>query len=519
MDSLALREIQDLANRLGYFFIVSAENLLDWSYPSRRMLDFFHISGEDLEKNPQCWLNSLQEAERQDLLEEILQQRAREEDCSFSVNLIHNSKEFTLLLHFQKPESYQGKRIRIGSAENISKENRYKKEAFKARDNEIEISARIQRMLLTGRGDSGLKGLISCAASLPSRKVDGDFYEFVNLSDRSVDFIIGDVMGKGISAALLAAAVKAHFLKAIIEESRSTSELPDMERILHYTDRSINRELLSIEKFLTLYYCRMDMEKGLFSFIDAGHTDFLYYQEEEKCCWSVKGADMPMGFTETQHYRRFQLPLKEKDLLLFYSDGITEVENSEGVQFGKERLEQLLVAHRHLAPEELIKKILNLTFFFAADDFKDDVTAVALKLNSPTPEMGKDIQIHFINREEADLVHLRERFQNDLEAEFPVIEEAQRSMLLIAFMEVTANCLNYTEGDFDVQWSFGENLCRIRFYFTGPDFQWYKASTPDVSSYQSHGFGSYLISQAVDSALLMQASGDRKCMILVKEFR
>lgn len=519
MATQAFKEIQELADRLGYFFVVSSPDLYHWSYASKRLLQFFCITAEELTQNPQCWMDHLQEPLRSELMEELLAKSLSGDSCSFRINLNKGDKEFTLRIHFQALEEFKGEKIRIGSAENISKENRYKREAYKARDNEIEISARIQRMLLTGRGDSGLDGLLSYAASLPSRKVDGDFYEFVNLSKSSVDFIIGDVMGKGISAALLAAAVKAQFLKAIIEETPSSDILPDMEKILNRTDRAINRELLSIEKFLTLYYCRMDMQRGLFSFIDAGHTDFLYYQEEAQCCWSVKGADMPMGFTEAQQYRRFQLPVQEKDLLLFYSDGITEVENSEGVQFGKERLEQLLLAHKDLEPEDLIKKILNLTFFYAAKDFKDDVTAVALRVDASVPENETDIRIHFSERKEIDLVDLRERFQKDLDKSFGKSDEAQRSMLLIAFMEVTANCLNYTEGSFDVHWSFSGNLCRIRFYFTGPDFLWYKAVTPDVASYQSHGFGSYLITQAVDSALLMLASEKRKCMLLVKEFK
>jgi len=515
----ALKEIQGLCDRLGYFFVVSNANLLDWIQASKRVLHFFNITAEELEQNPQCWLGCLEESAETELVEELQSKSHSQEACSFSVSLNKKGKEFTLHIRFQALEDYQGVPLRIGSAENVSKENRYKREAYQARDNEIEISARIQRMLLTGRGESRVDGFISSAASLPSRKVDGDFYEFVNLTASSVDFIIGDVMGKGISAALLAAAVKAKFLKAIIEETPSADALPDMKRVLNHTDRSINRELLSIKKFLTLYYCRMDMERGLFSFIDAGHTDFLYYQEEKQCCWSVKGADMPMGFTEPQQYRCFQLPVQEKDLLLFYSDGITEVENSEGVQFGKERLEQLLLAHKHLQPEELIKKILNLTFFYAAEDFKDDVTAVALRMEAPDPHQDRDIRIHFSGRKEIDLVQLRERFQQDLDKSFGSFDEAQRSMLLIAFMEVTANCLNYTEGSFDVHWSFTGHLCSIHFYFTGPDFLWYKSATPDVATYQSHGFGSYLISQAVDSALLMVASENRKCMLLVKEFR
>ncbi|MFO8144296.1 MAG: PAS domain S-box protein, partial [Candidatus Syntrophosphaera sp.] len=84
-----------------------------------------------------------------------------------------------------------------------------------AREREIEIGSKIQQTLLLGSPPRNVSGIRIAAMTLPSHRIDGDFYEFITLSDRILDLIVGDVMGKGVPAALLGAGTKGHFLKAL----------------------------------------------------------------------------------------------------------------------------------------------------------------------------------------------------------------------------------------------------------------------------------------------------------------
>jgi anti-sigma regulatory factor (Ser/Thr protein kinase) len=323
-------------------------------------------------------------------------------------------------------------------------------------------------------------------------------------------------MGKGVPAALLAAGVKSSFFKALITQGGVSSRLPEIQRVLGTIDSTINRDLIDLEKFLTLYYCRLDMNRYRLSFIDAGHTSFIYHNAEENSCWSIKGANMPLGFTVDQEFQEFILPLAKNDLLFFYSDGVSEVTNKEGDLFGLERIMQLIQAHSHLEPQELIRKVLNVTFFFAARDFEDDVTAISIRVKKDRNLPEKSCVHHFENTSGIDMAAIRENFSEDLEKIYSSQPKDKKVKLLIAFMEVLGNCISYTNSALEIKWRIYHEEIHVYFSFTGPDFDWFKKTNPDIERYQQGGFGSYLIEQGTDSALLLYGRNEKKRIVLIK---
>ena len=103
----------------------------------------------------------------------------------------------------------------VGISEDITDRKRAQEELARAREQEVEIGFKIQQTLLLEQPPQDLPGVRAAALTIPSQRIDGDFYDFFNHRDTCLDVIVGDVMGKGIPAALLGAATKSHFLQAL----------------------------------------------------------------------------------------------------------------------------------------------------------------------------------------------------------------------------------------------------------------------------------------------------------------
>ncbi len=386
-----------------------------------------------------------------------------------------------------------------------------------ARDHDIETSARIQRTLLAGRYDFSVPGLEIAAETLPSSRVDGDFYDFFPLSNDSLDFMIGDVMGKGIPAALTAAAAKSAVYRSLMRRMIARGGLPEPDDILAEVDRVISGELVDMGKFLTMYYCRVEPQKASLRFIDAGHTSFLYHCARDKTCWTVKGANMPLGFTESQSWQSFTLPVDEGDTIFFYSDGISEAENAQTGIFGEERLRQLVLAHAKLAPEELVKQVLALTFYYSEGSFRDDVTALALRMREcgMPSRAGRTISI---NRPENNwITETRTRFLEDLEGVYRGRERELALPLSLALVEALGNLAKYTSGPASVYWDLRDGRVSISLDCLSGDFDWFRAPQPQMDSYPMNGYGSWIMSGASDSILLLRGRERQSRIIITKD--
>ena len=516
MKSEMLLELLHLANELEYHFFISDQSMTSWFYASTPFLRMMRISEDELLADPQCWISRV-DGTPGSIVDKFGRISGEEEELQIELPLVlaHGDK-LSVQFRFTSLQEVEDKLCRFGSAVFLTDNDLYKKEAIQSRDNEIEISARIQKALLTGEiGQSG-QNLVIAGETLPSHKVDGDFYEFLWLTPDIADFIIGDVMGKGVPAALLAAGIKSSFFKVLITQGAVSGRLPEIRKVLGDIDSTINRDLIDLEKFLTLYYCRLDMSRLRLSFIDAGHTGFIYHNAEENSCWSVKGADMPLGFTLNQDFQEFILPLAKDDLLFFYSDGLSEVRNTEGDLFGLDRIMQLIQAHCHLEPVELIRKVMNVTFFFAAREFEDDITAISIRVKK-SRNLPIDSRFYiFENTEGIDMALFREEISYDLERIYPSISSETTTKFLIAIMEVLGNCISYTNSFLEIQWRMFNEEAVINFSFTGSDFDWFKKSLPDIERFQQGGYGYYLIDQGTDSALLLYGRNEKKRIVLIK---
>lgn len=250
------------------------------------------------------------------------------------------------------------------------------------KDAEVEIAARIQRTLLVDQTEEGPKEIALDALTVASNAVDGDFYGLIPYSGSEIDVLVGDVMGKGVPAALVGAALKGAFLRQalrLIVENQG--RLPTPYELVTAVHDAVVDQLMDLDRFATLQYIRFDAKTLIMTYVDCGHTPFIHYDASLGMCWIIRGSNLPIGFTDEQTYHAYQIPLSIGDRILFYSDGISEASNEKKELFGEMRLADIVRMNALLDPRELLRRILNTAMFFAsAEGFKDDVTCIAVAI-------------------------------------------------------------------------------------------------------------------------------------------
>ncbi|MBN2124480.1 MAG: PAS domain S-box protein [Deltaproteobacteria bacterium] len=291
----------------------------------------------------------------------------------------------------ERPEAYEGPFLREERTllnvvtERVGKiiERKRSEEALaRAREMEIEIGARIQKALLLGTPPGDLAGMRIAALTIPSRGIDGDFYDFFRHTDRCVDVIVGDVMGKGIPAALLGAGTKSRFLRALTHLVFSVDHLPDPEEIVQSVHGEMVRELIDLESFVTLCYARFDLDRGMVDLVDCGHTKTVHFHASSGQVSTIGGDNVPLGIIEEEVYRQVSEKVGAGDALFFYSDGVTEAQDDRGEFFGEERLFDCVRSHARLDPESLVEGVRKAVGIFSGSEtFSDDLTCVAVRID------------------------------------------------------------------------------------------------------------------------------------------
>lgn len=254
-------------------------------------------------------------------------------------------------------------------------------ELARAHRREGEIGAKIQQTLLLGRIPSASPSLQVAALTIPSQQIDGDFYDFFTHQEHCLDVIVGDVMGKGIAAALLGAAIKSQFLRALGSlPGLESGRLPEPEAIVSFVHEALTGQFIGLEFFATLCYARFDVALRRITFVDCGHTKTLHYRPGSGRYDRLEGASMPLGVSEKEVYQQVSACFEEGDVFCFYSDGVTEAQNLNGEQFGVDRLLAVVGENRTRGPQELVTAIHRAVVAFTrSEKFGDDLTCVVVK--------------------------------------------------------------------------------------------------------------------------------------------
>ena len=235
---------------------------------------------------------------------------------------------------------------------------------------ELEIAREIQlAMLPTGTYRAGDADI--CGVTRPANTVGGDFYDVLPLSDGRVILTLGDVAGKGSPAALLMALLLA-VLRTLVDEELGACELVGRlnTQICRHSPAS---------RFITLFYAIYTPGSGTLTYVNAGQNPPLL-RRQDGSIERLAGTGVALGMFEGSTYEAVETAIRPGDLLVLYSDGVTEAEDPAGQPFEETGLERLVSARGSEAPAELAPAILRAVESHARDSrFTDDLTVLILK--------------------------------------------------------------------------------------------------------------------------------------------
>ncbi len=238
-------------------------------------------------------------------------------------------------------------------------------------ERELQMAYKVQTSLLPEKMPS-LPGWDIAAYWQPAREVAGDYYDFVDEPDGRQGILIADVTDKGMPAALFMA-----FTRSIIRANVKHTLSP-AESIIQ-ANRLICAE--SHESlFVTLVYARLDLALNRLIYVNAGHNQPLCYHAKSGEITPLETTGIPLGIDEDSKFEEKTLQLDPGDLIIFYTDGITEAINQFQEEFGSGRLEQLVMQDSEASAAQLITSLRqSVEDFTHSTDLSDDITIVVVK--------------------------------------------------------------------------------------------------------------------------------------------
>jgi sigma-B regulation protein RsbU (phosphoserine phosphatase) len=235
---------------------------------------------------------------------------------------------------------------------------------------DVELAAQVQRLFLPA--DKPAFGGLEIAGMMhPARGVGGDYYDYIPIDAHTIQFVIADVSGKGVPAALLMAATAAAMR---LEANRDRNMLEQVERL--------NTEIGAVsdpERYVTLLVAEIDTRKRIVHYVNCGHNPALLFRTKTGTLTRMDSSCPPIGLSPDEICELASADLAAGDTLVFYTDGVTEAENQLGEEFGMERLSAVVLRGSSLSAEDLMVSIYNAAADFCGDDFKDDVTILVVK--------------------------------------------------------------------------------------------------------------------------------------------
>jgi sigma-B regulation protein RsbU (phosphoserine phosphatase) len=204
------------------------------------------------------------------------------------------------------------------------------------------------------------------------REVAGDFYDFYPLPDGRLALVIADVSGKGVPAALFMA-----LSVTVLRFAMSLNLAP--HELMNRTNQAIIADQKS-KMFATVFVAYLDYASGELEFASAGHNPPLLYRTAVNQCEYLEASGVAVGIFKDANYIGETVTLDRNDVLVLYTDGITEVFDEDEQEFGEERLENLVLQHAERPAQELADLIVQAANDFASQEGAfDDETLVVIK--------------------------------------------------------------------------------------------------------------------------------------------
>ena len=259
-----------------------------------------------------------------------------------------------------------------------------------ARRREAEISAVIHNSLLLRRKPVLTPhGMDVGVCIMGFTAVTGDYCDFVTFNDR-FDIVVGDVMGKGVTAAMVGSAVKGQLhrvVRRLQERTMLFGRHPEPQEIVGGLQSVLTPQLMTLDSFVTLTYAAFERRDGADSvtditIVDAGHTPILRIRDGNRPHW-LSGDNVPLGLADREFYMQNSHQVEPGDVYIFFSDGVTEAVNPDDVPFGKDRVEQVSVdgVLSRYDSEQIANALAKAVMVWTGERIDDDITIVVVKID------------------------------------------------------------------------------------------------------------------------------------------
>ncbi len=266
----------------------------------------------------------------------------------------------------------------IGDQINIALENALLTEKLREQDRfkkELEMARRIQLSSLP-QADPQIPGLDVSGVSIPALEVGGDYYDYLDFVDGRFGVVVGDVSGKGTSAALYMSQLKG-MLQAGAKHHRSLKDLVVEVNAITY-------QSITAQSFITLMCAAFDVKSRRLSLVRAGHLPLIHYSAKAKTCREIAPKGIGVGLENGQFFQtkleEIELAFDPGDVFLFYTDGITEARDLAGREFETAVLARIIQENGWENAMTLREKIIaQVHQFAAAVSPQDDMTLVVVK--------------------------------------------------------------------------------------------------------------------------------------------
>jgi phosphoserine phosphatase RsbU/P len=235
---------------------------------------------------------------------------------------------------------------------------------------DVELAAQVQRLFLPLEKPV-IAGLEIAGMMQPARGVSGDYYDYIPVDAHTTQIVIADVAGKGVPAALLMSATAAAMRLEANHDRNMLEQVARLNTGIHAVSDA--------ERYVTLLIAEIDVHKRTLQYVNCGHNPALLFRASTGTLTLLNSTCPPIGLSPEEICELTSTDLSPGDVVVFYTDGVTEAGNQLGKEFGMERLSASVRRGSSLSAENLMIDIYNAAADFCGDDFNDDVTILVVK--------------------------------------------------------------------------------------------------------------------------------------------
>ena len=373
---------------------------------------------------------------------------------------------------------------------------------------EVEIASSIQQMLLLANAPKDVPAFEIATCSIPSQHIDGDFHDFFQHPNGTVDVLIGDVMGKGVAAALLGAATKSQFLRATANLALQCGNHPPRPAdIVSRAASRLSDRLIALDRFVTLCYARFDVETQTVVYVDCGHTSMVRESKSEGECSYLRGFDLPVGVLPDYKCEQHSTEFRPGETYVLYSDGVTENRSPGGELFGAERLAECIQKWGALGPPLLVERIRQEAVSFReSEKFADDFTCIAVRVKlgqqgvQPLQSRAAEFDCSL-----ESLASFRSWLGDCAAIIDNALAEEDVARLQLACSEIFVNCVMHVpDADRSLPLKTTSHIftnhLTVEIRQVGPPFSLFSIAPPAFDGSREGGFGIFIVLRSADEA-------------------